>query len=671
MRKISIQLLIISFILLRISFNSFAQKNDESKNMGKPYYTPEEVRSMCGVPVDLDELPILQARQDSMYAEYLKSLEERKLPKTTSIPDWKGLMTAVEVQECGNCWAHAATGVLEGKLHYFYGSNIGIDLDEMDITDSIHCSCCNCNGGWPSHAFDYIESDKVPSEPSSSFPNYHNAHYSVENYYFVTGISAIKSALNSSPVSACFHVYDDFAPFFASNPTGIYHWNHQQSGSPGGHAVLIVDYNDSEQYWLCKNSWGSSWADGGYFRIGYGECCIETWENCKITVDECCFAAFVPDFHSSVTDAIDCAQSSETVLVCSGTYIENITIDKNITIEASGSAYIRGNTKISNTSATLKWLCLEPGSFYGTALGIYNGTGTIHSCYIYKGPYTGWWGIWCSSSTLKLRYGSIYPTSTSSNTSIFLINAGSSSYIRDCWIKPGNGIAISGTADGYAEDCHIVTLYKDSGWDINAYFADAGTFELIDNIYGNNQEIYDPEPYNVSGDGWPPGGLAKINQTENSSKSGNGTLDNLLNQADSLVACGKFDDGINLLMSIISDYPEESAAVFALHKLVSYRNEKDLEKTELSNAVINQNYLSGIIQKYSDDHPLKIKGLEYEINTDVRLGNVDQAIAKAFTFNEKYSDLECGKRVLLGIADIHHYVTHDEEATRKIYALFV
>ena len=239
--------------------------------------------------------------------------------------------------------------------------------------------------------------------------------------------------------------------------------------------------------------------------------------------------------YSNIQSDIDNAVTGQEIYLGADTYVENIDIDKNITLlhTGSGSAYIRGNTKISNTSATLKWLRLEPGSTFGTVLGIYNGTGTLHSCYIYKGPYTGWWGIWCSNSTLKLRYGSIFPGSTSSNTSIFLINAGSSSYIRDCWIKPGNGIAISGTADGYAQDCHIVTFYKDSGWDINAYFADAGTFELIDNSYGTSQEIYDPEPYNVSGDGWPPGGLAKIHQTEDSLiKSGNGILDNLLNQAD-------------------------------------------------------------------------------------------------------------------------------------------
>lgn len=50
---------------------------------------------------------------------------------------------------------------------------------------------------------------------------------------------------------------------------------------------------------------------------------------------------------------------------------------------------------------------------------------------------------------------------------------------------------------------------------------------------------------------------------------------------------------------------------------------------------------------------------------------MDQAISKAFDFNEKYSDLECGKRVLLGIGDIHRFVTKDEDAAKKVYALFV
>jgi len=40
------------------------------------------------------------------------------------------------------------------------------------------------------------------------------------------------------------------------------------------HAVLIVGYNDYAEYWVVKNSWGSTWGNDGYFFVGYGECSI-------------------------------------------------------------------------------------------------------------------------------------------------------------------------------------------------------------------------------------------------------------------------------------------------------------------------------------------------------------------------------------------------------------
>jgi len=39
----------------------------------------------------------------------------------------------------------------------------------------------------------------------------------------------------------------------------------------GFHAVLIVGYNDCEQSFTVKNSWGTGWGESGYFRISYRE----------------------------------------------------------------------------------------------------------------------------------------------------------------------------------------------------------------------------------------------------------------------------------------------------------------------------------------------------------------------------------------------------------------
>lgn len=36
------------------------------------------------------------------------------------------------------------------------------------------------------------------------------------------------------------------------------------------HAAVIVGWNNTDSYWICKNSWGDTWGEDGYFRIEYG-----------------------------------------------------------------------------------------------------------------------------------------------------------------------------------------------------------------------------------------------------------------------------------------------------------------------------------------------------------------------------------------------------------------
>lgn len=72
------------------------------------------------------------------------------------------------------------------------------------------------------------------------------------------------------PMVGCMAVYSDFFSYV----DGIY--RHTSGALAGYHAVGIVGYSEEEQAWIGKNSWGTAWGQAGWFKIGYGECGIDT-----------------------------------------------------------------------------------------------------------------------------------------------------------------------------------------------------------------------------------------------------------------------------------------------------------------------------------------------------------------------------------------------------------
>jgi hypothetical protein len=75
--------------------------------------------------------------------------------------------------------------------------------------------------------------------------------------------------------------YNGWIDLFAVDPTDLqvqsawFHSYYYANKKTGGHDVVVVGYDDDDQCWICKNSWGSSKPGSGYFRIKYGECEID------------------------------------------------------------------------------------------------------------------------------------------------------------------------------------------------------------------------------------------------------------------------------------------------------------------------------------------------------------------------------------------------------------
>ena len=68
------------------------------------------------------------------------------------------------------------------------------------------------------------------------------------------------------------------ASSWSSYSGGIYDGCHYDSNIQLNHGVQLVGYGseDGQDFWIVRNSWGTSWGDGGNMRIarGLGHCGI-------------------------------------------------------------------------------------------------------------------------------------------------------------------------------------------------------------------------------------------------------------------------------------------------------------------------------------------------------------------------------------------------------------
>jgi len=216
--------------------------------------------------------------------------------------DWRNYngynwLSSVKEQLCGDCWAHAATGTVEAKIKIARNdSNFEVDLSEQDL---VSCSAAgDCSGGQSYDALDYITNNGIVDENcfeesgtdescSNKCSSWDKRIWNVDDYK-VLGISSIthitdeetkEHIIGNGPLV----VYLDWDGYFDDD---VYKcdepidWNN-------AHAVTLVGYNDTDSYWIVKNSWGSTAGpDGnGYYKIGYNQCGIYPVVSADLTID--------------------------------------------------------------------------------------------------------------------------------------------------------------------------------------------------------------------------------------------------------------------------------------------------------------------------------------------------------------------------------------------------
>jgi cathepsin F len=227
-------------------------------------------------------LPKFPAQNTCLWPYHrIAKVESRAIPTTW---DWskKGAVTPVKNQaSCGSCWTFSTAENIEGQ--WFLAKNKLVSLSEQWIVDCSH-SClqsepdlCNggCGGGLPWLAYEDIITNAGLTD-EADYP------YTGEQGTCQTGkpdiaVIANWTALSTDVTQIMTYLVSNGPLSITLNADLLFSYNGGIiTGSPddcpnsgSDHAVLLVGYDQSQNFWLVKNSWGADWGENGYFRIEY------------------------------------------------------------------------------------------------------------------------------------------------------------------------------------------------------------------------------------------------------------------------------------------------------------------------------------------------------------------------------------------------------------------
>jgi len=188
--------------------------------------------------------------------------------------DWRdrSMVTSVKDQgNCGSCWAFACAGVLESKI--LLGGGTLYDISEQQLV-SCDDSMWGCSGG-NSNTMNFWNNNGPVLESCTGYnaveidcndlSHCEELSYRTTNYYTLDTDNATEiktSIFKDGPAYFRYYIYYDFFEFWETYSPGKVYKNADYSFQ-GGHAVMLIGWNDLKNAWLCKNSWGATGGPNG------------------------------------------------------------------------------------------------------------------------------------------------------------------------------------------------------------------------------------------------------------------------------------------------------------------------------------------------------------------------------------------------------------------------
>lgn len=291
---------------LHQKFQKFISKYNKKYSSAEEYFTRYqnfvknylELKSMEDRPYKTGITQFFDMSPQEISNNYL-NFDHKKLPLnltpfkvkvSNDVPesyDWRNFITMPMKDQgsCGSGWAFATLEMLETL--YSKEKGMYLTFSEQMLIDCVSKNS-GCNGGYIEYALEWIMNNGIMKASDYPYTGMKGTCKSSSARYIDMKVTGYQKLGEASPIYGPADEEEMKVLLYQKGPysvgincdqlymysSGILDVSSTKCPPTGiNHHVLLVGYGTTNgiDYWILKNSWGSSWGERGYFRVARGK----------------------------------------------------------------------------------------------------------------------------------------------------------------------------------------------------------------------------------------------------------------------------------------------------------------------------------------------------------------------------------------------------------------